>query len=419
MKMIKKIIFLLIISVTVVTNAQETSGSVYSFYGLGDLKHRGTHDITNMGGLSVLKDSMSLNILNPASYANLKLTTFTIGGTSKFTNQSDASSSDSQNRTSYDYLAVGIPMGKAGAAFGLMPYSAVGYKIQKNSLEADGVTERANQYVGSGNINRIFMGGAYNILKGLNAGLNISYNFGEVTNKNTAFISGVQFPTRELNTSYIKGVSYDVGLMYDTKIGKSYNLYGSFNYTPSSTLDSENSRSIATIIYGATGTEFVNDELDINVSNSTLHIPATTVMAVGIGKTNKWMFGGQLTAIDNSKTTNRFSNNLNASYKNGQRITIGGFFIPKYDSFTSYLSRVTYSAGLRFENSGLVINNQDVKDFGINFGLGLPLGLSKINVGFEYGQQGTTTNGLVQEDYYGVRVGFSFADKWFRKRKID
>lgn len=418
--MIKKIALLLALTFGVIVQAQETSGSVYSFYGLGDLNNRGTHDIRNMGGLSVLKDSTSLNLLNPASYANLKLTTFSIGGTSIFKNQSDAVSAESQNRTSFDYLAIGIPMGKAGASFGLMPYSSVGYKLRQNTLESDNVTERASLYNGSGSINRIYMGGAYSILDNLNVGANVMYNFGELTNKTTTAISGVQYPTRELNISNIKGVSFDLGLMYDAVIANKYNFYSSLNYSPSAELNSENTRTLSKIIYGATGAEFeAEDPINVNVASSTLNLPSTTMLAVGIGKTNKWMLGAQLTSIDNSKTQNRFSNTLNSSYVDGQRISIGGFYIPKFDSFTGYLNRITYSAGLRFENTGLVINNEEVKDFGINFGLGLPLGLSKVNVGFEYGQKGTTDNGLVKEDYYSVRVGFSFADKWFRKRKID
>ena len=63
----------------------------------------------------------------------------------------------------------------------------------------------------------------------------------------------------------------------------------------------------------------------------------------------------------------------------------------------------------------------DINDFGISFGLGLPLGnrLSNLNVGFEYGKKGTTTNGLLEEKYFNLRLSLSLNDKWFKKRIID
>jgi hypothetical protein len=51
----------------------------------------------------------------------------------------------------------------------------------------------------------------------------------------------------------------------------------------------------------------------------------------------------------------------------------------------------------------------------------LPLGnrLSNVNVGFEYGKKGTTSNGLLEENYFNFRLSLSLNDIWFRKRKID
>jgi len=55
----------------------------------------------------------------------------------------------------------------------------------------------------------------------------------------------------------------------------------------------------------------------------------------------------------------------------------------------------------------------------MNFGLGLPVGNSSINLGFEFGKKGTTSNGLIEENYFNLSVGLSLSDIWFKKRKID
>ena len=55
----------------------------------------------------------------------------------------------------------------------------------------------------------------------------------------------------------------------------------------------------------------------------------------------------------------------------------------------------------------------------MNFGFGLPVGLSKIDIGFEFGQRGTTLKGLVFENYFNINIGLSLSDKWFKKTLID
>ena len=96
--------------------------------------------------------------------------------------------------------------------------------------------------------------------------------------------------------------------------------------------------------------------------------------------------------------------------------------IPQYNSFSSYFKRTVYRAGIRFEKSGLVINDESIKEFGISFGIGLPVGesrlLSNANIGFEYGQRGTTKNNLIQEDFLNVQLSLSLNDRWFQKRKF-
>ena len=96
---------------------------------------------------------------------------------------------------------------------------------------------------------------------------------------------------------------------------------------------------------------------------------------------------------------------------------MGGFYVPKYNSFTSYLSRVTYRAGFRYENTGIILNNTSIKDKSVTLGFGLPISgtFSSMNLGIEYGSRGTTSNGLIKEDYFSINIGLLFNDKWFRK----
>ena len=69
--MIKKILVIILAHVAITSYAQEGTSSPYSFYGIGIPKFKGTVENRSMGGLSVLADSIHLNLQNPASYGEL------------------------------------------------------------------------------------------------------------------------------------------------------------------------------------------------------------------------------------------------------------------------------------------------------------------------------------------------------------
>jgi hypothetical protein len=419
MKMIKKIIVVVSIFMATFSWAQDNTSSPYSYYGLGEIKFKGTQDSRAMGGLNIVGDSIHLNLINPASYSKLKLTTFAVGGTSNFNKLKTDSDKEKAQRTTLDYIAVGLPLGKFGVSFGLTPFSAVGYKNQDIST-IDG-EERTRLFSGEGTINRVFIGTSYSINKSLSVGLDFSYNFGKLNSQAVEFLSepAIQLGTREKNSSNIKGISANIGLLYNTPINTKTNLYTSFTFSPESKLNSDNSRNIATIIYNINGAELVADEEDIDVNDTKLIVPTKFSFGAGIGNTKKWLVGTELTFSQNSKLVNRFDDILDVNFENSTKISIGGYYIPKYDSFSSYLNRVVYRAGFRYENTGLIVNNESINDYGMNFGLGLPVGASSINLGFEFGKKGTTSNGLIEENYFNLSVGLSLNDIWFKKRKID
>ncbi|WP_333808913.1 hypothetical protein [Flavobacterium sp.] len=427
--MIKKLIVFASIFFSIVSWSQDNTASPYSHYGLGEIRLKGTEDIRTMGGLGIVADSIHLNLLNPASYSKLKFSTFAVGTTSSFSKLETNFTSEKAQRTSLNYIAVGIPIKKLGFTFGLMPFSSVGYQIENNETNTNGTidtsddTERNKRITGNGNINRFFIGTGYSINKKFSIGLNFNYNFGEIE---TDYVESIYSPiilqlrSREKNISNITGVSFTTGLFYKTKLDNKLDLYSSFTFSPEAKLNSKNQRNIATIIYNINGTELVsNPSQDIPVADSKLIIPTKYSFGAGIGRNNKWLIGTEITFTENSKMKNRTGEIANASFENSTRIALGGYYIPKYDSFSNYFSRVIYRAGFRYENTGLVLRNESINDYGMTFGLGLPVGLSKINLGFEFGKRGTTTQNLIQENYFNLNIGLSLNDLWFRKREIN
>lgn len=419
--MIKKFSALVLLLISTISWAQDNTASPYSYYGLGEIKFKGTHDVRAMGGVSVFNDSLQLNIANPASFSKLKSTAFTIGANSSFSKFNTNEVTEKAQRTNIDYLAIGFPYGKFGFTFGIMPYSAVGFKIANTATQTDN-TERSILNLGNGNINKLYFGAAYNITKKLSFGFDLGYNFGDIT---TEYVESIYSPivlqlrSREKNNSKINGISLNTGFLYKTKINSKLDLNAGITYHPEATLNSENERKIATIIYNINGAELISEENTIPVNDTKLKIPTKFSFGLGIGENKKWAIGSELTFTNNNSMTNRFGPIQNVSYENSTKVGIGGFFVPKYDSFSNYLSRIIYRGGFRYENTGLVLNNKSINDYAVTFGLGLPIGLSKINLGVELGKRGTTTSGLIEENYVNVTVGLSLSDLWFIKRKID
>lgn len=416
--MIKKIITSAFLILSFVSFAQEGTASPYSFFGIGDVRYKGTSDIRSMAGIAVEQDSIHINMDNPASYANLKNTTFAVGGTYNTTKLKTSSESASARRTTLDYLAVGLPLGKFGLGFGLLPYSSVGYKIESLATDA---TQNNNRFNGTGGLSKVFLGLGYKITPSLSFGADVQYNFGKIETSSLEFITGVPVGTRELNKVDLSGVNFDAGLMYQTKINKKLSFFSSLNYTLESTLSSTNKRSISTVMYNANYDLSLVDAIDDVTSQKDLKLPSKLTIGVGIGEARKWLVGAQVSMRDAGSLAISYNSLDNVSYEKQQKYSLGGYFIPNYKSYTSYAKRIVYRGGLRYEKTGLVVNSESINDMGITLGIGMPItgSFSNINFGFEIGKKGTTTSGLVQENYANLSVGMSLNDKWFVKRKFN
>ncbi|OAZ04040.1 hypothetical protein [Flavobacterium succinicans] len=414
--MIKKIFIASCLLFSLVSLAQQGTSSPYSYYGIGDIRFRGMLENRSMGGVAVEQDSIHINVENPASYASLKNTTLTMGGTYGTKTLKDDVNNATAKRTTLDYMAVAIPIGKAGIGFGLLPYSSVGYKIQ--SISADG-SKNNKRLEGTGGVNKVFFGSGYKVTKNFSLGADVQYNFGKIETDNLEYITDVPVGTRETNVAYVSGLNFNLGAMYQAKITPKVNLYSSVNYTFKGNLTSENTRTISTVDYD--GTYDIDPEGfdEVNTAKK-LVLPSKLTLGLGFGESRKWMVGAEVAMREAGNLANNYNNVTGVTFNKYSRYSLGGYYIPNYNSFTSYAKRIVYRGGFRFEKTGLMVQNQNIVDKSVTIGFGLPsLGsYSNFNIGLEYGIKGTTAAGLIQENYFNASVSFSLNDKWFVKRKF-
>ena len=422
--MIKKIIVSICLLFSLAIFAQESTSSPYSFYGIGDIKFKGSVENRSMGSISVLPDSIHINIQNPAQLACLKLTGLALGGTYANTKSKTETQEAKARRTSLDYMIVGIPVGKVGIGFGLIPYSSVGYKIGRTAYVTnnnnDTIRSIISRYNGIGGVNKVFLGFGYRLTKNINIGGDLQYNFGTIETKSLQYQTDLQYGSRENNVSDLRGVNFDLGITYQTKVNSKYSFFSSLAYTPEAVLTSGNTRNIEIVLVTSSSVRPVETQ-NIGVADTKIKLPSKLSFGSGFGQVKKWLVGGEISFIQNSVMSNRFTDINGATFENSVRYSLGGFFIPNYNSYSSYYKRMVYRGGLRYENTGLVIQDKSITDFAANIGLGMPLGgtFTNINIGLEIGRRGTKYYNLVEENYINLSVGLSLSDKWFVKRKFD
>lgn len=412
--MLKKIIFLLAFAITASAWSQGTT-SPYSFFGIGNLNFRGTVENRLMGGVSTYSDSIHLNLLNPAGLAKLKLVNYSIAGSHKFNTLSTATASERATTTTLDYMAIGFPMGKFAGAFGLLPLTTSGYKLEN----IDGTS--TTQYTGSGGMNKVFFSLGYALTPNLSLGAEGNYNFGKISNNAVTFQEEIQLGTEENNQSDLLGLSVNLGLQYQKLLSGKLKGLASFSYTPETKFVSENARQIATVLLLPNGNTSAIDQRDIELANTDFVYPSQLTFGLGLAQERKWSLSAEVSAQKTSNLSISTVDLDNVAYQDAIKFRMGGFYIPDYNSFSSMLKRIVYRGGFRFEETGINVNGNAISEFGMSFGLGLNLGrsFSNINIGVEYGGRGTKDNGLVQESFVNVFVGLSLSDKWFEKRLYD
>ncbi|BAO76138.1 outer membrane protein transport protein [Winogradskyella sp. PG-2] len=440
--MIKRLIVICITIISSSVYGQTGTASPYSFYGIGSLKFKGTVENRSMGGISVYLDSIHINLRNPAAYAGKNLNglnfdgesrpvKFSIAGTASNSTLKSNSGEAKTNSSTVDYLAMSVPIGKFGFGFGLLPYTSVGYKLDDFNDD----DRLLNRYFGEGGINKVFAGFGYQISDKLSIGVDFNYNFGNI--QNAAIGVGytpegdpVDYQTRELNRSDLSGLNFNFGFAYKTMVSDKLELSATATYSPESKLNSENRRAFSTVTLDGTTFDVtsIRNTIDVDLGaldleTSKLTLPSTLSFGAGLGKPKSWFVGAEYTLQNTSDFSNPIFNNEISAFENASQFAVGGFFIPDYNAFSGYYKRIVYRAGFNFANTGLVIKDESIKEFGISFGLGLPVGnrslFSNANLGLEFGQRGTTNKNLIQENFVNLNVSLSLNSRWFKQRKYN
>ncbi len=369
-----------------------------------------------MGGISIgSRSNQSINTVNPASYSSVDSMTFMfdMGISGLASHFSDPVGSKTTYNANLEYITLQFPVSKTiGLSAGLLPYSFVGYNfyttdstlINSNTNVPDtiGFTK---SFTGLGGITQVYAGLSVNFLKHISLGVNAYYMYGTVNNyRSLSFTNSTGFTsTTQLNTIRANNFRFRFGAQVYNTFDKKHDVSLGVIYEQKARLNGE----FNTITSGVL--------TDTVQGNNDFETP--TIYGIGLN----YVYDKKLTiGLDYSmqqwKDAKFFG--VTDSLSNRSKIALGAEFIPNPRG-RKYSDHIKYRAGVNISDSYYKVDGVlPPKNFGISFGLGLPLRNSKtvLNATIEYGKIGSNTS--LREDYLKLTFNAVFNENWFFKRKL-
>ncbi len=416
------ILFILFCSVHIF--AQVRISSPYSLFGIGQLRV-GSYNVAlmSMGGIrNAMSSPYYVNYSNPASYTAFDSTSFVFEGAvlTNYTNLKTSELSENATYGSLGYILLGFPISRWWkSSLGLLPFSDVGYNmVEERSLTNIGNTQTA--YEGSGGINNLFWGNGFKITKNFSLGFNAIYYFGSIDKTRSVYFPDsllTYLNTRIINKIRISDLSLNFGALYKKTLKNDLVFSTGLSFGYETNISAEREYLSQTFQGGINSVEYFVDTITYEPKQKgNIKIPTYTGVGFALESPDHWLIGADF----NWQNWEKYSAfGYSDSLKNSFDVAIGGYFIPDKHSIHGYFKKVTYRFGGRYSTTYLNLKNKQISEFGISFGLGLPLMHSKstLNLGFEFGRRGTTSNNLIQESFIKFTLGISIYERWFIKSK--
>ncbi|MBL7785372.1 MAG: hypothetical protein JNM36_05660 [Chitinophagales bacterium] len=396
--------------------------SPYSRVGLGTMHPTQFAIQRSMGGVSVPYNSAAaINYGNPASYSQLKLMTMEVGLQG---NGSWLSTTTEQSMTGsgmINYLALAFPCAKWwGSSVGLLPYSSLQYDLyaQRYSTYTDTLLTD-HRFIGRGTLYQVYWGNGFKI-KNLSLGLNAAYVFGEQDRLSQSYFPTIigAYGNQKTEALQVNGLLWNVGAQYDQKFkDKDFHLVlgatAELAQNLSATRDGKWER------YIQSSGSAIDSIYQYEEVSGKVRLPLRWGIGAALKRDNHWQV-----ATDYRRENwadYRIFDAPDSTLVNNNVIAIGVEYTPDYRAITKFWQSATYRGGFRYNTGRINISETGIKDWSVSLGLGMPLRKvnSRINIGFEMGQQGTTSNQLITETFFITTFGFTLNDRWFVKPKYD
>jgi len=411
-------LFFIIFFAAFLTVKAQNNNSPYSIIGLGDIETSYFDRASGMAnsGISLSSNRFMYNA-NPASFANLENHFFQLEFSSRFKyDQYSGNISGTSGQNSYyssdlqpKKFALAIKVKKFWvASVGLLPFSTSNFSFYANKNILGTILTNPAYYQGQGGINQIYFTNCFILNKNLSVGVQSGFLFGHTQQEETVYPSSyVDSTLTTTKNIYYTNPYFKFGLQYRKKLSSKLQI----GLGATGSLQTK-IRSTTTLLVTDGNTTIYNND---NYTSNYYYLP--------------YMYSGGLSVILKDKYT--FSTDYNfqawgtqnyagvgSALTNSTRYS-AGFEYSNKTHFRDYTyEKYFLQAGAFINNSYVILNGQQIKDFGGTVGAGYNSlrGLTILGA-LEVGNRGTTTNGLIRENYIQATVTFSYRDFWFTKVK--
>jgi len=400
----------------------QSSQSPYSALGIGEIIQPYLVTNVSMGGISVgYPNTRHFNLMNPALLGiKESFTTFEAGytGETRTITQNDLTQRNGSGNLMYLGIAFPIKRGRWMSGFGLVPYSYANYNIiTTDNVNGAEDEEAVYNFTGDGGLNKLFWSHGIRVLENLSIGVQISYLFGNFDNQtvieldqdysyNSALVESIR--VKDFNIGFGAAYRVNTGDASGLYFGGIYELKADLNTTVFELLDRQQKGSGITL-----SSDTIIDNLKTKIT-----LPQKYGLGVSFVKGIKWTLSADFVVQEWTAYKNYTGESPLLS--NSYRASLGFELTPDANSVSSYMSRMIYRTGVYYERTPYVVNNDQIYDFGINFGVSLPVGqASLVNLALNYGQRDGSLTTAISESYIRFSLGLTVNDIWFYRRKID
>lgn len=400
-------------------SGQYSANSVYSIFGIGDLVPNSFARQSGMGraGVALASDGF-INIQNPAALTGFDTTSvlMDIGFAAQFSRiNSGVNDEDDLVKTfdgNLDHFALGFPVTKWwGSTIGIKPFSEIGYSIGTSTVFEGLDYEVGTEFTGSGGISQIFFNNSFLLGKNLSLGFSFSYLMGNLDQTEITELSDLGYnDVYTTHSYYLNNIYWSFGMLYNLHLGGNMLSLG-LTYAPRQNLLASYDHEVT--LETSEGSEVLTEEDTKSYHSFTIPGSLSAGLAFHFNTKLKLVADYEIQEWSDNTTFIRASNLTDRS-----ACHVGLEFSPNTGKYASYLEKVQYRIGGYIENSYILVKDNQIKDYGITFGLGLPFqnDKSRMNLAVELGTLGTLNDGLIREYYAGFSLDFILHSNWFQKR---
>lgn len=401
---------------------QKNIQSPYARYGIGYLEQQGTFRTKAMGGISSgVRDNLTLNFVTPASYSSIDTLSFIFdfGLDHGLIRLSEGDQTYWSQDLNFSHLLMGFPIMKNWGVVGaVMPYSNGTYSIVESTSDDEG-EDFLERHMGSGGYQKALIGTGFSPVKYFSAGVNMFFIFGEITRLNDFIFTedNNYFNTRKYGSSSMNGIGWETSVQFMAPLAEKRFINAGITYTPGFKLRTTNQDLI--FRYSSIQTSMLATDTMSNVTvNTTSRMPQTIRGGITYGQTDKFTAGADFSYTTWSEASLPGAYGI---YTDVISLHAGAEYIPDKFSNYSFFDRVEYRAGCRYGESYALYGGDNIKEYGITFGAGIPMrrSRSRVSLVVDLSKRGNPDAGLPEEKRISIGVSLNLYDRWFLKRQYE